>query len=193
MSLSLARAAADISPASASAVAAYISAAFAIALGVGGIINARWVAKRTGENSDKALARTLEADREGRVVEHRLRLYAEMLTFLAQRRQSRKSKLAEIKINGVQHLEQYEPTDVFRLGGNAEAHASDKVLAAFVIANDADQEVIQTQNINANLAAAGEPAPKTWADIQNLGAICNEADEAVKAAIRGELKRQVIN
>jgi CHASE1-domain containing sensor protein len=65
-------------PACAVVIAAFINVATVI------------VATRlAGSNSDRSLARTIEADRRGRVLERQLDLYGEILNFVSKRKQKR--------------------------------------------------------------------------------------------------------
>ncbi len=190
IAVQLAKMATDDAPAWVSSIAAIASAVFAIVLGIAGVLNARWVAKKTGENSDAALARTLEADRQARVTERRLELYADILTYVAQRRQFRDVHLALVKFDGVQHLDAYEANDVFGLAGRAEALAAEPVLQAFIESNTADQDVINQKILSELPAFKASPVPGIYDKIQAMREVANASDGELKDAIRAALRKQ---
>ncbi|CAN5391000.1 hypothetical protein BH11ACT5_BH11ACT5_19920 [soil metagenome] len=155
-----------------------------ILLAVFGYWNASRAANRAGTNSDAALARTIEADREARVLERRLSLYADIMTFVTQRRQNRDSVLQQVRLDGVEALSQYDPNDWFSLNGRAEAFADDPVLLEFHLANDAEIAIVNAHTAMLVVPATGQEAQRQRVRIEALRTAADAADAALTEAIR---------
>jgi hypothetical protein len=159
-----------------------VPAAAVIIVGVLGFWNARFVAGKAGASVQS----TIDADRRARVLERRLTLYGDILTFAARRRQNRDKVLSHIVINGVEILDAYDPLDVFALEGQSRAIADLAVLEAFSNSNDASQNVM-------NRWMAGKVAPmpgnavRDLEELERLREIANSTDELLKEAIRRAL------
>jgi len=162
----------------------------AIVVAALGIFGTLWGIRRTGSNSDKALARTIEAEREGRILERRLELYADLLTYVAQRRQNRDVTMTLIKVNGMKALDQFAPEDIFRLVGHAQALAESSVLSAFVASNEAADATIKSWNILQISQGDPEWAVRTEKVFAHKEA-ANVGDAALESAIRAALHQEV--
>jgi hypothetical protein len=162
-----------------------------LVVGALGFIGALYAANRAGANSDAALARTIAADREARMLERRLTLYGDLLTFVGKRRQHRDVTMTRIVWDGMQSLDPFEPAEVFDLSGRTRAIADAEVLAAWEAADQGDMASINAWNLNT--WAQGDPhgaverVEKAFSSKDNADA----ADTALEAAIRHVLHNDV--
>jgi hypothetical protein len=150
------------------------------------VLAAFLAASRAGANSDKALDRTIRADRESRILERRIDLYADILTHVGERRQWRDGALTRVRFDGVDYLDHYEPNDVFGLEGRARALADDRVLSAFEESNQAGW-AIHHHYIAGKVIPNPDGAVEHHEKQEALRADANEKDETLRLAIRAAL------
>lgn len=164
----------------------WVPLAGAVIVQVVGIIAARAAVKKAGANSDKALARTIEADREARILERQFDLYADLLTHVFERKAGRDVVVTAIKLNGWEPYNPYKPEEIYRLTGRARAIAETSVLEAFNASNDASGAVIRAWDLLQMLQDDPEWA-KRWKFILNKKNLADAADLTLEAAIRAAL------
>jgi hypothetical protein len=149
-----------------------------------GFWNTSRATKRAGENSDASLKRTITADRQARLLEKQMLLYADILTFIAQRSQHRSAVLSMGKIEGVDIPQQYESTDRFALSGRAEAIARQSVLNAWNACNKADEDTVRKQILQAKIPKVGDAGMKEYAEIDAARVEAERQDGLLRDAIR---------
>lgn len=158
-----------------------------LVVGILGFVNARWAANRAAQNSEKALARTIEADRAARLLERRIDLYADLLTFVAERRENRAVHMTFVKINGIEQSDPYKPDAIFALTSRAHAVADASVLAAFTVSNDAASATFRAWNYLQ--IAEGDPEwGKRAEEAIALKKAADDADDAFGVAVRAALQ-----
>lgn len=161
-----------------------------LVVGALGFLGALYAANRAGSNSDKALVRTIEADREGRILERRLDLYGDLLTFAAKRKQHRDVTMTFASIDGWTALDPFKPEQVFEIGGRTRAIADAAVYAAWVAADEADMASIRSWNLiqfaKGDPNGAVERVEKSFANKE----AADLADTALEAAVRKALHEE---
>ena len=167
--------------------AAIISVSGTVIVGVAGFITTTRVAQKAGETSAENTERTLSADREARLLERQVDLYAEILAFSIHRRLHRFDELSAIRVDPLQQvaLALYKPPDWWPFLGRVEALANHEVLTAFKAAHMADQDAIQLHN--ARLAKTGTEADHADDAVLEAFTRAEEAEDKLTAAVRRAL------
>lgn len=141
------------------------------ALVIAAIINVASVyliTKLAGVNSDKALDRTIEADRRARTLERQLDLYGKILTFVAKRQQHRGTVLPSVEFDGLTTPDPYQPLKLWSLEGRARAFADRTVLKAFLASNFAEQAITTKHYLLARIVPAGPDWAKNYSELNEL-------------------------
>jgi hypothetical protein len=163
-----------------------IPAVVAFIVGILSYVGAQRAVAKAGENSDRALARTIEADRQGRLLERRYDLYARILAHAGERKQNRDVTVTAIKIEGWTPLDPYNPAEIFRLQAEAQAIADSAVLAAFVASNNAAEKVVRDWNY-LQIAKGDPDYAKRFEVMFEHKELADVSDLALEAAIRASL------
>ena len=170
-----------------------VPAAAVIVVGLLGFWNARWEANRAGMNSAESLRQTIEADRTGRVLERQLDLYADIPTFVGERRQHREVGMAVMTIEGVKQLDPFDAAKIFDVLGRAHALADADVLSAFDVADNADMAAWRSWNFVQFVRGSEQPGNDIVKRTEQIFAdkeAANVADAALEAAVRVSLHRE---
>jgi hypothetical protein len=141
----------------------------------------------SGSRSSRALAQTIEADRTARVLERRLDLYGDLLTFAEQRKQHRAVAMAVIAVDGQDNLDPFDAKDVFPLAGRANALADAGVQKAWNAADEADQASVRAWNIMKWSQDDPSGTVKYHERMFAAREAANVADTALVAAVRKAL------
>jgi len=156
----------------------------ALLVGIISVIGSLLIARRAGTSLD----RTIKADREAQILERRLPTYADILVFVAKRRQHREVITAIMTIKGETPLDPFDETEIFDILGRAHALADADVLEAFDVADEAHQ-VVQ-RFVHYQQVAQGDPdIYKRQIKMLEDKVKANDADAALEAAIRKSLHR----
>ncbi len=162
-----------------------VGAVVAAIITVAGVV---YVSVRAGSS----LARTIKADREAQILERRLPLYADILVFVAKRRQHREVISAMITMDGFVSLDPFEETEIFDILGRAHALADSAVLEAFDVADEAHQMVQRSRNFMAYVRENPSGGNELYTRTQQMFVEkerANAADAALEAAVRKSLHR----
>jgi hypothetical protein len=162
----------------------WVPLASAVIVGLLSVGASVWVAHRSGTS----LERTIRADREAQILEQRLPLYADILVYVAERRQHREVITSFIVVNGMTQLDPFDPKDVFEILGRAHALADGAVLKAFDAADEADMKV--QRSVNYRKIAQGDPdMAKRVEQMYAEKEAANDADAELESAVRASLHR----
>jgi hypothetical protein len=156
----------------------------AVIVGIISVIGSVLVSRRAGTS----LERTIKADREAQILEHRLPLYADILVFVAKRRQHREVITAVMRIKGEIALDPFDETEIFDILGRAHALADADVVKAFDVADEAHQ-VVQ-RFVHYQQVAQGDPDMlKRQMKMLDDKVKANEADAELESITRKSLHR----
>jgi hypothetical protein len=164
------------------------------ALVVAAIVNVASIflgTRLAGSNSDKALDRTIQADRRARTLERQLDLYGKVLTFAAKRQQHRGTILPAAEFEGLTTPDPYQPLKLWNLEGRARAFADQTVLNAFLASNVAEQAITTKHYLLARIVPAGPDWAKNYSELDELKGQANALDIELMEAIRIALHQRL--